>query len=792
MTTSTVNSNSGDTSSKESSCSLLPAFNVMVLDISDGIVQDKFRRMKILCDGTIKKSELAELKTADELIFKLRDIGKISNTDVEYLIQIIKKLKLSHLVEILENYQKQYEDRSGRAVRRKSVSNSENSWSKGHCELLANLSLSTPQRLKLYSAIESYKKEIDTILAKNVENKRQLLDEAFEAHCVRIERITNSSIVVVLLCKSYSALMCFQQGVMSGSLGNVLTHILVTDEIRSMLEGCDIDPEIVISVDQSCFEKAEEYFKHMHEQASLVARVKEEEKIRKQVASSAPIDLIVQKLPSTRTLTEFRDLVKVVQKKLSERRSENDNLQMVMTTLKIETMDLRSSTEKVTSQAVKIGDFLLELSTSGRYRESMVHVNRQVGWLCPSCSDYNTPMRKVCVKCDIPCPNTYERPDDHWYLTLLEESLNEIKSGLLKEESSEDRHLSPSTGFVKRDSAGHFKHGLGEETALEINTTNKSDIHCVSSPVTVSAKPTIPPLKTLFNTSEDKMYVTQLHTLRNLLSGRQIPQAVSKQFDRPSEIFEYLLVKGYLAEDDVNFLKEVFTVMDDEGLINLVTEYERREGLAEKESCNLSVTEAKPTIPPYKILFDILDESMDVTQLRTLRNLLICRQIPLAASKQFNRPSEIFEYLLYVGYITEGDVYLLKDVFTVMDDEGLVNLVTEYERREGLGEKETCNLSVTVVKPTIPPLKILFNILDENMDVSQLRTLRSLLSGRQIPQAESKQYNRPSEIFEYLLYMGSIKEGDLNLLKEVFTLMDDEKLVALVTEYERCKGLPEN
>ncbi|XP_070537445.1 uncharacterized protein [Ptychodera flava] len=379
MAGSSLSSYSDDSSSSSDGVDSLHPFNELVLDISRSIDDDTFDQVKILCWRVVPDQKLEKLKKPHELIIELYNMGKITDTNVRYLINIFKKLNLPPLVEKLRNYQKRNQDTSHslQSRRSKSLPDIEKLLGRGYFELTANLDLSPEQCLEYRSATMMLLTEVQSILAKNCKDQRQRLDEVFQAHQVYIKQIINSSIVVVLVCKSYSALISFKEGVTSGNLGIILTDILVTDEIRSILEGSVIDPHIVINVDQSCFEKAERFFKTMQDKISLAARVRQVEKSEKHCVSVAPLNLMVRKSSSMKSLSRFRELVKVVQKICAERRQLAKKVSDQSLTLDV----LHSSYDRVTAQAVKIGDCLLELSISGRHSESMMRLSQQVSSL---------------------------------------------------------------------------------------------------------------------------------------------------------------------------------------------------------------------------------------------------------------------------------------------------------------------------------------------------------------------------------------------------------------------------
>ncbi|XP_077989944.1 caspase-8-like [Glandiceps talaboti] len=91
----------------------------------------------------------------------------------------------------------------------------------------------------------------------------------------------------------------------------------------------------------------------------------------------------------------------------------------------------------------------------------------------------------------------------------------------------------------------------------------------------MSTEKKISPLKKLFDDLSGKLSSQDEQTIRNLLAGQQISRRDMEKLRDPVDIFMKLEEHGYIAANDLLFLKEIFIKMRRPPLVQNVEKYEK-------------------------------------------------------------------------------------------------------------------------------------------------------------------------------------------------------------------------
>ncbi|XP_070532927.1 caspase-8-like [Ptychodera flava] len=182
-------------------------------------------------------------------------------------------------------------------------------------------------------------------------------------------------------------------------------------------------------------------------------------------------------------------------------------------------------------------------------------------------------------------------------------------------------------------------------------------------------------------------------------------------------------------------------------------------------------------ISPFATLLLNLNQNLGQDGHKRMSQLLEGNQISKRDMENLKTPMEIFQKLEEGGFISEKSLTFLKELLTNIDRKPLISeYIEDYERQSSLEE--------VPLAAKIGPLKILFDELNAKLGVDDERTMRYLLTGRQISKRDMMQLDDPADIFNKLVESGFITVDNLEFLKNLFQTMTRLPLVKIVADFE--------
>ncbi|XP_077990085.1 caspase-8-like [Glandiceps talaboti] len=180
------------------------------------------------------------------------------------------------------------------------------------------------------------------------------------------------------------------------------------------------------------------------------------------------------------------------------------------------------------------------------------------------------------------------------------------------------------------------------------------------------------PLNVLLLTLSGHFDTNDERQIRQYLSGIQISKREMETLNDLTAIFIALQERGFIADDNLKFLKDIFHAVKRKPLVEIVEKFEREYLEEPKTTC--------PTeLSPLKRLFDELNGELCKEDEQKIRHLLEGRQISKRDMESLKDPTDMFMKLKESGHIAANEMTFLKRLFKTLSRPQLVKLIEDYE-----------------------------------------------------------------------------------------------------------------